>query len=201
MRLGLAQPSHHGLPRELIVCKVSDGAAHLVRHALRVLLHVFVERRLGAVRVGILQVLAVQGKVGDSFRFFSRAPFVLLLVHRDVHLYAGEEAYLPRLVPHGRQREHVPEGLPLLGVVEQPHRALVALVDGAANLAHRARVRARALQETTVPSEDLFPRVPGEVQKPVRREHDGAIRQTRVRDHETLLDAFERRRHVQSSAS
>jgi hypothetical protein len=194
VRLGLAQPSHHRSPRELIVREVSDSSAHLRRHALRVLLHVFVKRSLCAVRVRVLQVLAVQGKVRDSFLF------VLLFINRDVHLDAGEEAYLPRLVPHGREREHVPKRLPLLGVVQKPHRALVALVDRSSNLAHRARVRARPLKETAVPSQDLFSRVPGEVQKPVRREHDGAIRQTRIRDHETLLDAFERRRHVQPAA-
>ena len=88
----------------------------------------------------------------------------------------------------------------MLGVVEQPHRALAPVVDRRANLPHRLLVRLGSLQESTVPPQDLLAGVPGEVQKSVAREHDRTVRQARIRDHEALLNALERGGHVETPA-
>eukprot|EP00982_Pelagococcus_subviridis_P009280 30917-Pelagococcus_subviridis.AAC.4 len=77
------------------------------------------------------------------------------------------------------------------------NRALSVVFDRVPNLLHRVAVRPRALQEPAVPPQDLLAAVPGEIQEPVGREHDRAIRQRRVADEKRLLNAFHRRRHVQ----
>eukprot|EP00955_Chlamydomonas_euryale_P038021 350959-Chlamydomonas_euryale.AAC.1 len=69
-------------------------------------------------------------------------------MHCGPHLHADEKADLAVLVQHGRQREHVPELLARLCVVEDPDGDLLPILDRLADLLHRALVRVRALEKT-----------------------------------------------------
>ena len=65
---------------------------------------------------------------------------------RHVDLHSDEEAHCAVNVGHGGDGKHVPEGLTILAVVEQPHSALALVLDCFADLVHAAWVRLVALQ-------------------------------------------------------
>mmetsp|Transcript_9347 Transcript_9347/g.28516 ORF Transcript_9347/g.28516 Transcript_9347/m.28516 type:complete len:332 (+) Transcript_9347:1544-2539(+) len=110
---------------------------------------------------------------------------------RNVHLHADEKADLAVLVQHGRQREHVPELLARLCVVEDPDGDLLPILDRLADLLHRALVRVRALEKTAVAPQHLLARVPRQLQERVRRKHDRRVWQAGVGDDKVLLDALD----------
>mmetsp|Transcript_22158 Transcript_22158/g.53030 ORF Transcript_22158/g.53030 Transcript_22158/m.53030 type:complete len:634 (-) Transcript_22158:466-2367(-) len=68
----------------------------------------------------------------------------------DVHLDADKLCDLPRRGLHRRDREEVPEGRPVLAVVQQADRANFALLHRAPDLGDLLGVRALALQEPAV---------------------------------------------------
>mmetsp|Transcript_10043 Transcript_10043/g.41424 ORF Transcript_10043/g.41424 Transcript_10043/m.41424 type:complete len:629 (-) Transcript_10043:181-2067(-) len=190
VRLRGPQDADHVLPGQVPVLQSGDARRDRARRLLRVLLHLSIERALVPVPVFLHEVQA--GGVILA---------LLAGVHRDVHLNTREEADVSLLVPHRRHGEHVPKRLPLLGVVQQPDGALAALVDRLANLRHRAPIGPRTLKEPAVPPQDLLAGVPGEVQKPIRREDDWAVGQRRVGDDEGLLDALQGGGHVEASSA
>mmetsp|Transcript_21837 Transcript_21837/g.47931 ORF Transcript_21837/g.47931 Transcript_21837/m.47931 type:complete len:529 (-) Transcript_21837:321-1907(-) len=123
-----------------------------------------------------------------------------LLLVGDIALDSHIEPYVAAAIKDGGEGEHVPEGAAVLAVVEEAHGALRARLDGVPDLVHRARVGARALQEAAVPAQHLLAGVPGELEKVVRGEDDGVVRQRGVADAEVLLDALQRRAQVQPRA-
>lgn len=68
------------------------------------------------------------------------------------HLHADEEARGAVHIGHGRDGQHVPEGLPVLAVVEDAHGRLGLRFDGVPDDGDRLRVRVWALCDTTLAS-------------------------------------------------
>jgi hypothetical protein len=71
------------------------------------------------------------------------------------HLDTDQEASCAIDICHGRQREHVPEGLAALLVVEDAHGRLAALVDGITNLGDGLGVGFRTLHDNGLPLEHV----------------------------------------------
>lgn len=80
-------------------------------------------------------------------------------------------AHLSARVPDGRDVQVVPEGRPVLPVVEQPHRARLLRIDCLAHFSDGVLVRLRPLEEPAVSADHLLARVPWER----RRQEKGVI--------------------------
>ena len=73
-----------------------------------------------------------------------------------MYLDANEEAILAPCVCHGRNGEHVPEGLPIFTVVEQPDGGLSFLLHRLPDFIHCLAIRLRTLQ-VHAPSKFPYP--------------------------------------------
>ena len=100
----------------------------------------------------------------------------------DVALEAKEVRDGPGVVLDGRYFEVVPERRAVFPVVPERHGHGFLGVEGLADDRVVRRVGVFALEEATVPADDLVAVVPREFAEPVVREHERVVFGVRVRD-------------------
>ena len=125
----------------------------------------------GALTHGLLESILVRG----------HALFGALAV-RNVEQRREKELQFPAIVGNRTDVEGVPEGRPVLAIVEDVDTHIGATRNGAANPLDGCRVGLGTLQQTAVPADDLVPFESGQVQEGIVREDDRIIGAARVRD-------------------